>query len=261
MWILILLFLMPVPEQGGKVVLKVGVPAAEFYLDANFVAATDDSGTLTMESFPAGSFNYSIRAKGYKTYNSSFSIREGEDKMLSPVLEKISEPAQPAAKSHGAARSARSSAEKPRIAGKASPAAAHLQQAQVQHFGQPAPVDKQSPTEPSRDESRDSSSILIPIVLFAAGLSALGIWIWKMKSAQPQNTAMEAPAEAEQEEPPADVSVRPAPEFIEELKRREELINAGFVGSKPQVVDPDTMKEKEVVIELPKEAFRYEEDK
>ena len=82
-----------------------------------------------------------------------------------------------------------------------------------------------------------------------------------MKSAQPQITAMEAPAEAEQEEPPADVSVRPAPEFIEELKRREELINAGFVGSKPQVVDPDTMKEKEVVIELPKEAFRYEEDK
>ena len=60
---------------------------------------------------------------------------------------------------------------------------------------------------------------------------------------------------------PTDASNRPDPEFIEELRRREELMNAGFVGSNPRVIDQESMKEKEVVIVLPKEAFRYEEDK
>ena len=72
---------------------------------------------------------------------------------------------------------------------------------------------------------------------------------------------------------PADVAVEaldPEPQgsspnrldlpFIEQLKRREELLNAGFVASQPRAVNQETM-EKDVVIVLPKEAFRYEADK
>ncbi len=261
MLILILLLIMPVAEQGGKVVLNAGVPEAEFYLDANFVAATDGNGTLTMENFPAGSFSYSIKKKGYKTYNGSFSIREGEDKALSPILEKIIEPAQPAAKIPKETRPAKSSVAKSRIAGKFSSSAAHRTQAQIKSPPPTAPVGNQAPAQPSPDESGDSLSILIPVVLFATGLSALGIWIWKMRRASPPIPAMDEPVESEIQELPGDPSIRPAPEFIEELKRREELINAGFVQSKPRIVDQEAMKEKEVVIVLPKEAFRYEEDK
>lgn len=68
-------------------------------------------------------------------------------------------------------------------------------------------------------------------------------------------------SDIETPQPPTDASNRPDPEFIEELRRREELLNAGFVGNNPRVVDKESMKEKEVVIVLPKEAFRYEEDK
>ncbi len=252
---------MPVPDQGGKVVLNAGVPDAEFYLDANFVAATDSKGTLTMESFPAGSFNYSIKKKGYKTYNGSFSVRDGEEKTLSPILEKITEPAQPAKQIKEETPPAKASVEKTRIAGIPAAPAAHLPQAQGQSDLPATPADNQSQVQSSPDESVDTSSILVPIILCAIGMSALGIWIWKMKGARPPIPQVEAPAETEIRELPGDPSIRPAPEFIEELKRREELINAGFVQSKPRVVDQESMKEKEVVIVLPKEAFRYEEDK
>jgi hypothetical protein len=75
---LIWLLLIVVPQQSGKVVLDTHVPAAEFYLDGTFVAVTDASGLLTMENFPAGSFNYSLVKKGYPSYKGSFSIGEAK---------------------------------------------------------------------------------------------------------------------------------------------------------------------------------------
>jgi hypothetical protein len=261
MMILILLLLMPLPDQGGTVILKAGVPGAEFYLDANFVAVTDKNGILTMESFPAGSFSFSVVKKGYKKYNGSFSIREGEDKQLSLTMEKVAEETESAGQIRENSGSMKPSKEKPRVAVNSSPAVKQPQQAPKQNTAASIPVATPASARPLSEDTDDSSSVFIPIVLLAIGLSALGIWIWKMKQAQPQVPAADTPAEIETGELTGDLSVRPAPEFIEELKRREELINAGFVGSKPRTADQESSKEKEIVIVLPKEAFRYEEDK
>ena len=56
---------------------------------------------------------------------------------------------------------------------------------------------------------------------------------------------------------------RTAPALVEELKRKEDLIKAGFVGTKANQFDRQAVagKEKEIVIVLPKEAYRYEEEK
>ena len=71
---LILFLLVSAPQEGGTVVLNTRVPEAEFYLDANFVAATDTNGMLIVENLPAGSFTYSVVKRGYTTYKGSFSI-------------------------------------------------------------------------------------------------------------------------------------------------------------------------------------------
>jgi hypothetical protein len=261
MMILILLLLIPFPEQGGKVVLNAGVSEAEFYLDANFVAVTDKNGTLTMENFPAGSFSFSVMKKGYKKYDGSFSIREGEDKQLSLKLERIAEVEVPPGQIRENPGPIGHSREKSRAAGISSSSVKQPQQASKQNTAAPIPVTSPATPQPSTDEPDGSPSFLIPVVLLAIGLCAFGIWIWKTKHAQPQAPAADASPENENEESSADVSTRPAPEFIEELKRREELINAGFVGNRPRNPEQESSKEKEIVIVLPKEAFRYEDDK
>jgi hypothetical protein len=263
MMILILLLLMPIPEQGGKVVLNVGVPAAEFYLDANFVAVTDKSGTLIMENFPAGSFSFSVVKKGYRKYDGSFSIREGEDKQLSLKLERIAEVEIAPGQIRENSGPIRHSKEKSRTANISSSSVKQPQQASKQNTAAGIPVTSPATTQPSTDEPDGSPSVLIPVVLLAIGLCAFGLWIWRTKHAQPQAPAADASPqpENEHEETSADVSIRPAPEFIEELKRREELINAGFVENRLRTPEQESSKEKEIVIVLPKEAFRYEEDK
>ena len=109
---LILFLLVSAPDQGGRVVLNAGVPEAEFYLDANFVAVTDENGMLTMENFPAGSFSYSVVKRGYKTYKGSFSIRDGEAMQLSPIMEKIRETREPDTRASGSSRGSKPSSQK-----------------------------------------------------------------------------------------------------------------------------------------------------
>jgi hypothetical protein len=261
MMILILLLLLPVPQQGGKVIVNVGVPGAEFYLDANFVSVTDKNGTLTMENFPPGSFNFSVSKKGYKQFSGSFTIREGEDKQLSLTLEKIAQAEKPSGQTRENSGTLKPFAEKPRNADNSPPAAALPPPPLKQSAAATAPAVRPSPAPPSNDEPDDASTVLILIILLAIGSAALGIWIWKMKHARSKIPAVVEPPEIENEQSPGDISIRPAPEFIEELKRREELMNAGFVGNKPRTTDQESSKEKEIVIVLPKEAFRYEEDK
>jgi hypothetical protein len=261
MLILILLLLLPVPQQGGKVILSVGIPEAEFYLDANFVSITDKNGTLVMENFPAGSFNFSVSKKGYKQYNGSFTIREGEDKQLSLTLEKTAQTEKPSGQTRENSGAIKSFAEKPRNADNSPPASLLPPPPPKQSAAATAPAARPSPAPHSNDEPDDGSTVLILIILLASGTTALGIWIWKMKHAPAKIPAVVEPPEIENEQSPGDISLRPAPEFIEELKRREELMNAGFVGNKPRGADQEASKEKEIVIVLPKEAFRYEEDK
>jgi hypothetical protein len=99
MLILFLLLFLPIPEQNSTVVISTGVPGAEFYLDANFVATTDKDGTLKIENFPAGTFNFTVKKQGYKTDSGSFTVVEGESKLLQLVLEKTGGAENPGPKS------------------------------------------------------------------------------------------------------------------------------------------------------------------
>jgi len=258
---LLLFLLMPVPEQGGRVVLNVGVPAVEFSLDGNFVAVTDEHGTLTMENFPAGSFRFSIVKKGYLTYSGTFSISEGESKLLSPALERIRGTGGPNAKIPTNAGAARTPVARPQISGNGAPPAESMPPSQV-----PKPAALASAADPiagpvPAEEPQASALPFVVVVLFVIASSALGIWGWSKKRTHPLIPPLGTAFDIETPPPPGEVPNRPAPGFIEELKRREELLNAGFVETKPRVVDPDSIKGKEVVIVLPKEAFRYEDDK
>jgi hypothetical protein len=269
MLIFILALLMSVPQQNSKVILSTGVAAAEFYLDANFVDTTDKNGTLTMENFPAGSFNYSIKKPGYKTYSGSFVLREAEIKVLHPVLEKIAEIQPPKArpspeKLRGEKASKKGLQVTPQPAGSTLTAAIQNQRNQP-----PAPVSPASP-QPSdiidrSSQTDESASFSFWPVICAVGLLGIAIWIWASKRNQADEPAPmpapidEEPHEAEIPESSATTADKMPPRFLEELRHKEELIKAGFVENRRQ---PDLgANEKEVVIVLPKEAFRYEEDK
>jgi hypothetical protein len=272
MFILILALLMSVPQQNSKVILSTGVAGAEFYLDANFVDTTDKNGTLTMENFPAGSFNYSIKKQGYKTYSGSFVLREAETKVLHPALEKIAEIKPPEARpSPEKLREAK--VHKKRLQATPEPAgstpAAETQNQRNQPPPAPAPVspELQPPgdgTDPSSQTDESPSFPFLPVI-FAAGLLGIAIWIWASRRNQADEPApipaqkYEEPHEAEIPESAGTAAGKMPPQFLEELRHKEELINAGFVENRRQ---PDQgTNEKEVVIVLPKEAFRYEEDK
>jgi hypothetical protein len=258
---LILLPLTSFPEQGGKVVLNAGVPEAEFYLDANFVAATDTNGTLIMENFPAGSFSLSIVKKGYKTYTGSFSISEGEHKVLSPIMERIGHAGKPSAMAAENLPDTRPLVPRSHIEPKAASAAEEIQLPPTQT----ASADVRSPDQPAgqapEKESLPFSRSLVLIISFAAISLAAVILIMKRKRRDAQIPPLDINRAMEDPNPPNDIPNRPEPEFIGELRRREELLNAGFVGNKPRIPDQESMREKEVVIVLPKEAFRFEDDK
>lgn len=255
----VFILLMIAPEQG-RVVINTGVPGAEFYLDANFVATTDEKGMLTMDNFPAGSFNFSIKKKGYKDYVGSFVEREGEVKQLQPVLVRIrasegtEERASHSLQSSRPPRSRSPSPEKQPIA------SLEPQRAPAQKY---PPVNSPNPQPPTQalPEESSGSSFPVPAILFIIVLAGIVVWYLVSKRSAEPILPPEEVAEAIKQEPPANVSNRPAPQFIEELRHKEELLKAGFVGSKVPHVDQEAMREKEVVIVLPKEAFRYDEDK
>jgi hypothetical protein len=253
---LMLLIFLQIPEQSSQVVISTGVAGAEFYLDGNFVATTDKNGMLTMENFPAGSFNYTLKKPGHETRNGSFTVREGEVKRLQPVFEKIKSPPgqerKPAAPHDERSERPRSITAPVRV--------------------DPNPVPPPNPPPGFRPAETplgnapegipEPSSLSLPALalLCVVVLSTLGIWIWKKKGDAPDIKPVEPVPELTDPEPQEIAANRPEPPFIEELKRREELMNAGFVANQPRAFSQDG-KEKEVVIVLPKEAFRYEEDK
>ena len=258
---LILFLLLSAPDTGGRVVLNAGVPEAEFYLDANFVAVTDENGMLTMESFPAGSFSYSVVKRGYKTYKGSFSIKDGEAMQLSPIMEKIRETREPDKMAGGNSRGSKPSVQKRRITRDAGSPIEEMRPAQAQSASASERIADPAAGQAATEESQAPSGLFVIIALFVIAAFGAGIWIWIRKRTDAQMPPMDTIPDSDTSQPPTDTSNRPAPEFIEELRRREELMNAGFVGSNPRIIDQQSMKEKEVVIVLPKEAFRYEEDK
>lgn len=262
MLILILLLLFPVPGfpvpgQNGKVVINTGVPGAEIYLDGNLVYTTDQSGTVPME-VPAGSFNLTIKKQGYKPYSISFAIREGESRLIKPALEKLAiaeRSPKPLAASPGEGK----------LPGKKAIVAAQGSQAKPDSLQKPVPPAAAEPVQesliPVRHESRESAVLPVIALLCAVALLIFGFLIWKRKGEMAGIPIPDSSVETEDPEPQESMSSRPEPPFIEELKRKEELLKAGFVTNQTRVAPREQTKEKEVVIVLPKEAFRYEEDK
>jgi hypothetical protein len=255
MLIFILLVLFPAP-QVSKVDLITGVPGAEFYLDSNFVAITDGNGNLTMESLPEGTFNLAIKKQGYSPYSGSFTIHEGEAKVLQPVLQKLEQPQDSEARNSATPYSSRPSVEKSSIADRSRNPAGDPSPLLAVSFPTAKSAGKRPTVQTSEEEPHGSSLLPLLAALFAAAFLALGFWILR-ELIRPLEAA------ADLEDPQSSVSSpsRPLPQFLEELKRREELLKAGFVSSRFPDPDVQSMKEKEVVIVLPKEAFRYEEDK
>jgi hypothetical protein len=98
------------------------------------------------------------------------------------------------------------------------------------------------------------------IFLIVLVLAGGGYWFWRRKRWIKEKPLLFI--EEKPEEPTAQAP-KPAPEFIDELRRKEELINAGYIGEKRRELDREEVrqKEKEIVIVLPKEAYRYEDDK
>ena len=242
--------------QQGKVVVQAGLAGAEFYLDGNLVAKTDENGALTMESFPAGSFKFLVKKEGYKPYEGSFKIGEGESKLLRVQLSKIkiegvAPPPKPALEATVTkTRSARSK-----------PDAADKTEIKLPPSPPTKPAPAQAPQQTASASSNEVSISLWPwIFLIAAVLAGGGYWFWHRKGRIQQ---LPPPFIEENPEEPAPQAPKPAPEFIDELRRKEELLNAGFVGEKRREINLGQVrqKEKDIVIVLPKEAYRYEEDK
>jgi hypothetical protein len=261
MHMLILFALVFSPPPTSKVVLNTGIAEAEFYLDETFVAATDQNGILTMEDFPAGTFKYTIKKRGYKTYNDTFTIHDGETKLLHPVLEKLEIPMVPEKQISQAPRRSKFAAKTQDVDGNARPTAKETAAISVQEPHSNKPAVAQPAPEAPRENPGGASLSLILVFVIAAGLLALCLWIWRrIRNAEPMHFP-EAITDVDDLETPAGSLNRPELPFIEELKRREEQLEAGFVGNRPLHLESESMKEKEVVIVLPKDAYRYEEDK
>lgn len=256
---LILFLVITVPQQGGKVILNAGVPEADFYLDGNFVAVTDDKGMLTMENFPAGSFSYSIVKKGYSAFKGSFTVGEGETRLLAPTLEKAQQPEEPT-KGIDASHKASPVKDTPKSAAPLQQVLKEAPQGQAEDAAAREPVAASSESQSAQEEEKPNPLPFLGLVLPAAALLLLAAAILKRRRREPALPHLAIDPDPEIP-PPADAANRPDPEFIEALKRREELINAGYVAGKSRITAAESMKEKEVVIVLPKEAFRVEDDK
>lgn len=259
----LVLALLSLGMEQGKVVVRTGVPGAKFYLDGNFVDLTDANGNLKMEGFPSGSFRYSVRKEGYHAADGSFTIAEGEAKTIEVTLKPVEGPrktSNPSPRTQ-AARREEKAATRTAAPADATPSAP------------PAFVTEAKPTSPpvqhpvQRHVEEYSSPVvwLLGVVLAIGTALALTVWnLRQKKNRLKPGLPFEAPI-LSTDEPLAEgapqTSATAPPEFLEELKRREEMMKAGIVETRPREMDRMKQREKEIVIVLPKEAYRIEEEK
>jgi hypothetical protein len=229
------------PAVETKVVIRTEEPGADVYLDGNYVAKTDTRGNLSMESLPPGLFRIMVKKNGCQPYDGSFQITEGESKIVQVQLCRVQ-----AAQSAGIL----SPVKKPRAEETAFPP----ESATARQPPEAVPG-TQAPPETKAAEDSWPSEILIVSAASAALLWA-GLSIVKRRTRRAQ---MESPQieRIPSDDDPSGIPVsmiKPTPEFVDRLKRREELMEAGFLPVNC------AKREKEVVIVLPKEAYTSKEE-
>jgi hypothetical protein len=251
------------PADGGKVIIKTDLQGVEFYLDGNFVAKTESDGALRIESFPAGSFRYSLRKKGYVSQEGSFSMAEGETRTIEVKLKPLANPERPKAPSGRAQTELAAARSKP--ASEITSAKARSESIEPGMPSSPAPATVAGgQTKATEDDSLSGIWIISGLMLAGAGAAFL---FWRIQKRRVPITSEMDPLAllSPFPEPPPEPAPEPAdptqvPDFIHKLKRREELMKAGFVDPRSREVEPAEGKEREIVIVLPKEAYRYEEE-
>jgi hypothetical protein len=154
-----------------------------------------------------------------------------------------------------------SAAAPPKVSGQNSAPAAKTLPRGLEDSSASLPMLPPSPGQTSSEKPQANFLWLFSLILIALALVILTIAVRKRKRPEPQFLPTDDALETEPVRPQTDGAYRPDPGFIEGLKRREELLKAGFIVSKPPIADPISTKRQEVVIVLPKEAFRIEDDK
>jgi hypothetical protein len=260
MWLFLLcLEVMIFSPELGKVIIQTGVGEAEFYLDGTFVAKSNAHGLLTIESFPAGRFGFTVKKNGFITYEGSFAVSEGETKTVAIKLRPIEETG-PTSEVQG-----------PRSNPDRVPRSNPAQTRSTSEVKPPAVKSEQNLPDPQQSDTGDSVAgtwlvlgtlILLPV----SGSLAWKLYQMKVRGPRSEIRGPELVPETEFMVTGSEEKqkwARTAPAFVEELKRKEDLIKAGFVGTKSNQFDRQAVdeKEKQIVIVLPKEAYHYEDEK
>jgi len=238
--------------------IEVGVPGADFYVDGNFVHQTDAHGNLQMGDFPPGAFRFAVKKDGYLTYHGSFYLAEGESKTIHVLLLRPPPPSKKAESSllnHQAGPTVTPLGNNRTLASSKEEAARPLKQApeEIAVAARPRVI-------PTTEGNSSAAVWAIPLGL--AVLLFLGLIIR-------QQIARRTPTEPSIEQVPvvaepawsAEPKIKHVPEFIEKLKRQEELVKAGFATVKHSDDVTINKREKETVIVLPKDAYTSEEEK
>lgn len=269
LYLLCLAFITLSPELG-KVVIQTGVSEAEFYLDGTFVAKSNANGLLTIESFPAGSFGFTVKKNGFITYEGNFTVLEGETKNLAIKLRPIQESG-PKPRLESGTRSEVRGRKSDLVQGpkfEVQPIPGSKLRSSKSEVQPPEVKVERNLSDPQTGDSPAGTWLVLGTLIL---LPIFGSLAWKLYQTKVRNprSKIRSPDLASEDEfmvtGPEEQQkwARNAPAFVEELKRKEELIKAGFVGTNANQFDRQAVagKEKQVVIVLPKEAYHYEEEK
>lgn len=100
------------------------------------------------------------------------------------------------------------------------------------------------------------------VFLFALLITIAGVGYWVLQRKGPLRMVL-LPLRKEKPEEPVVQNPKAAPEFIDELRKREESMKSEFAAAKKREIDREEIrqKEKEIVVVLPENSHKYEEDK
>ena len=272
------IFLSLAPSTG-KVVLETGIEGVRFFLDGTFVSTTDADGKLVMEGFPSGRFNYALEKSGFRPIEGTFDVSVDQASIIEArMVSLVSAPSESKAKPQPTPREsltslkALSDTDQTADGDTLRPVPDHSD-VLADVVEEAHPIETSSPSgAPNVIEPTEQPSSVAGIFLGLLGvlsLAALLIWTQRQKASHSSQRIEQLPAAGDPlsicPEPSTEdelVPVKERPEFIDQIRRREELIKAGFVGDQTKSFDRDEAaeREKETVIVLPKEAHRYEEE-